>query len=257
MTTKTLIVTDISQSTTQIQFNRPSVHNALNTEMLCAIGQHIAEADERPEIQCVILTGTRRVFAAGADVSEIKTIQTGLYPEIERRKAWQQIRHFRKPIIAAVNGFAFGGGCELALHADILIASKTAQFSQPEIRLGLMPGAGGTQYLPSRVGKATAMLMNLTAQKIDAQKALDIGLISELVDSDDALPRAHEIADRLSTYSQSALISIKNSILKSYDLNQTDALAYERSLFLKQARSTDALEGIDAFLEKRRPHFNT
>ncbi len=257
MITETLIVRDISNSTVQIQLHRPEAYNALNTEMLCAIGKHLEEADKRENIQCVILVGDERAFAAGADVSEIKKINTGNYPEDERREAWQQIRNFRKPIIAAINGFAFGGGCELAMHADILIASKTAQFAQPEVKLGLMPGAGGSQYLPSRVGKAAAMLMNLTGMKIDAQKALDIGLISELVDSDNALPRALELSERMSSMSQSALIANKSSILRSYELGQSEALMKERALFLEQACSADAIEGINAFLEKRKPQFNS
>lgn len=257
MTTNTLIVSDVSNSILQIQLHRPEAYNALNTEMLCAIGQHLKEADQRKEIQCVIITGDEKAFAAGADVSEIKEINTGRYPERERREAWQQIRTFRKPIIAAINGFAFGGGCELAMHADILIASNTAQFAQPEVKLGLMPGAGGSQYLPSRVGKATAMLMNLTGMKIDAQRALDIGLISELVDSDDALPRALELAERMSRMSQSALIVNKSSILRSYEYGQKEALMHERALFLEQARSDDAVEGVSAFLEKRKPIFNS
>jgi len=257
MTTDTLLVSDVSANTLQIQLHRPQAYNALNTPMLCAIGQHLEDADLRSEINCVIITGDKKAFAAGADVAEIQQISTGNYPEQARLKAWQQIRGFSKPLIAAINGFAFGGGCELAMHADILIASNTAQFAQPEVKLGLMPGAGGSQYLPSRVGKATAMLMNLTGKKIDAKKALDIGLISELVDSDDALPRALELADRMAAMSQSALIANKRSVLQSYEFPQQDALKRERALFIKQASSADGIEGVTAFLEKRKPDFNS
>jgi enoyl-CoA hydratase len=256
MSTDTLIISDASTSTLLIQLNRPHAYNALNTEMLCAIGQRLHDAQQRIEIQCVVITGNEKAFAAGSDVTEIKDINTGSYPERERSVAWQQIRSFPKPIIAAVNGFAFGGGCELAMHADILIASNTAQFAQPEVKLGLMPGAGGSQYLPARVGKATAMLMNLTGMKINAQRALEIGLISELVDADDAMPRALELAEFMSSMSQSALIANKRSILRSYECPQQEALMLERALFLEQARSNDGIEGVNAFLEKRKANFN-
>lgn len=256
MSTDTLIVSDVSSSTLQIQLNRPQAYNALNTEMLCAIGQHLSDAQQRKAIQCVVITGNEKAFAAGSDVTEIREINNGNYPEHERGIAWQQIRNFPKPIIAAINGFAFGGGCELAMHADILIASNSAQFAQPEVKLGLLPGAGGSQYLPQRTSKANAMLMNLTGIKISAQRALEIGLISELVDSDDALSRALELAELMSTMSQSALIANKRSILQSYECSQQQGLLFERRLFLEQAASDDGIEGVSAFLEKRKPIFN-
>ncbi|MDG1907211.1 MAG: enoyl-CoA hydratase-related protein [Arenicella sp.] len=256
MNTDTLKVNEVSQNTLLIRLNRPEAYNALNTEMLCALGQQLLLAGQSKSIQCVIITGDKKAFAAGSDVTELKGISTGQYPEEERLEAWQRIREFRKPLIAAINGFAFGGGCELAMHADILVASSTAQFAQPEVKLGLMPGAGGSQYLPTRVGKATAMLMNLTGIKLNAQRALEVGLISELVDSDDALPRALELAATIETMSQSALIANKASILQSYECGQTAALQNERAMFLEQAQTADGVEGISAFIEKRKPSFN-
>lgn len=250
-----LLVNKPNEGVLQLQINRPEALNALNTNILCKISNTLTEVDTDNGIRCVVITGNQQAFAAGADVAELVQIAKGNYPEQERRTAWQQIRAFRKPIIAAVNGYVFGGGCELAMHADIIIASKGAQFAQPEVKLGIMPGAGGTQFPTRRAGKAASMWMNLTGNRVTAERALQMGLISDVVD-EDALPASLALAEKIARHSLSSLIAIKKSINLANEKPLSESLLIEREQFLSQAVSNDGQEGINAFLEKRKPSFN-
>lgn len=256
MSDKLIIKSEPTAGVIQLQLNRPDALNALNTEMLCEIAQILNELATDESAKVIILTGNSKAFAAGADVSELKLMQSGNYPESQRQNAWDSIRSFPKPMIAAINGFSLGGGCELMLHADIIIAASDAQIGQPEIKLGIMPGAGGTQYLPRRIGKAAAMYLNLTGDLISAQTALQHGLISEITEPEVCLLRAQAIAKKITKHSINAAQAIKQSVLSAYQTTETEGLEKERQLFIELATSPNGIEGIDAFLEKRRPNFS-
>ncbi|MBL4672775.1 MAG: enoyl-CoA hydratase/isomerase family protein [Arenicella sp.] len=175
MSNSLLKVSRPEQGVLQVQINRPKVLNALNTEVLTQIADELSKVAEDPQLRVVVLTGDSRAFAAGADIGELQQAASGDFPEAERQKAWSTIRAFPKPLIAAVSGFALGGGCELMMAADIIVASRNTQIGQPEINLGIIPGAGGTQLLTRAIGKAASMKLNLTGAFISAREALDLG----------------------------------------------------------------------------------
>ena len=202
-----------------------------------------------------MLTGNSRAFAAGADIDELQLAAQGKFPEQERQQAWQAIREFPKPLIAAVSGFALGGGCELMMNADIVVASTTAKFGQPEVNLGLIPGAGGTQRLTRLVGKAVAMKLMLTGEIIGAQEALRIGLISEVAQPEVYLQRSLTLAATIAGKASSATSAIKSAILNSYEVGLVQGLNDERAEFLRLVVAEDAAEGIAAFKAKRKPDF--
>jgi len=257
VTEKLLIETRPSESVLQLQINRPKVMNALNTAVLSAISQRLEEVISDASIRAVVLTGNDRAFAAGADIDELQQVATGDFPEDERQAAWRSLREFPKPLIAAVSGYALGGGCELMMVADIVIAARTTQLGQPEINLGIMPGAGGTVRLTRLVGKGAAMKLNLTGEFIHATEALKLGLVTEVVEPEMYLSRAQQIAAKIAQKSTLAAQAIKASILKCDMTDLEQGLALEREKFLKLARSEDAAEGISAFVEKRKPKFTS
>ena len=236
-----------------ITLDRSDVYNALRTDTLKEISIALGQSDEN--IKCVILTGGENVFAAGADINELEV--KGAVESINdiRTSYWENIKDFKKPIIAAVNGFCLGGGCELAMHCDIIIAGDTAQFGQPEINLGIMPGAGGTQRTVKAMGKSNAMLLLLTGSFIDAKQALKIGLVSEVMPAKTTMIRALEIAKIITTKSPLAVSAIKSAVLASFDSGLTTSLKYEKTLFSGLLSSEDKKEGIKAFKEKRKPKF--
>jgi len=239
----------------QIQINRPKVLNALNTEVLTQISNELSAAIDKPQVRVVLLHGDARAFAAGADIGELQQAASGDFPEEQRQLAWKQIRSFPKPIIAAVSGFALGGGCELMMAADIIIASRTAKIGQPEVNLGIIPGAGGTQVLTRAVGKAMSMKLNLTGEFLSAQEAFGLGLISEVAEPEIYLERAIDLAKKIATKSTLAAQTIKASILNSYESSLVDGLQYEREAFLNIVVGPDAAEGIAAFIDKRPANF--
>lgn len=236
-----------------ITINRKEVHNALRTDTLKEIS--LALKEEKENIRCVILTGGEKVFAAGADINELEI--KGAVESINdiRTSYWESIKEFKKPIIAAVNGFCLGGGCELAMHCDIIICGDNAQFGQPEINLGIMPGAGGTQRTVKAMGKSNAMLMLLTGDFIDAKAALKMHLVSEVVPSQSTMIRCLEIAKKIASKSPLAISAIKHAVLASYDNGLNSSLKYEKSVFSGILSSEDKKEGIKAFKEKRKPNF--
>ncbi len=236
-----------------ITINRESVFNALRTNTLKEIAEVLSSSSD--EIRCVILTGGEKVFAAGADINELEIKNTFESINDVRTSYWETIKDFKKPIIASVNGFCLGGGCELAMHCDIIIAGDNAQFGQPEINLGIMPGAGGTQRTVKAMGKSNAMLMLLTGDFIDAKTAKKMNLVSEVVPVQTTIIRSIEIANKIAKKSPLAVNAIKSSVLASYETGLSASLKYEKTIFSGILSSSDKKEGISAFKEKRKPNF--
>ncbi|MBC8268530.1 MAG: enoyl-CoA hydratase/isomerase family protein [Rhodospirillaceae bacterium] len=238
-----------------LTLNRPEVHNALNTAVLEALAQTLERLSAQDDINAVVLTGGEKVFAAGADVREMADLDAiGIYRDA-RPGHWRAIAAFPKPLIAAVNGYALGGGCELAMQCDIIIAGESAQFGLPEINLGIIPGAGGTQRLTRAVGKSLAMKMILSGEFIDAAAALDAELVAEVTPAGETISRACALACKIAEKSPLALEMAKQSVLKTFETSLADGLDFERRSFTILAASEDRKEGIAAFLEKRKATF--
>lgn len=250
-----LLLSYPSKAVLLVRLNRPKVLNALNTEVLKQLAAELAKVESNNAVRCVVLTGDTKAFAAGADIDELQLAAEGKFPEQERQMAWKAIRDFPKPLIAAVNGFALGGGCELMMHADIVIAATSARFGQPEVNLGLMPGAGGTQRLTRLVGKAVAMKLMLTGAVISAKEAHRIGLISEVVQPEVCLDKALDLAATIASKAGTATRAIKAAILNTQEVGLVEGLDQERAEFLKLVVAEDAAEGISAFKAKRKPFF--
>ncbi|WP_201511782.1 enoyl-CoA hydratase [Psychrobacter alimentarius] len=234
-----------------ITLNRPKVRNALNTELRQKLADIFIQLSDDPQTKAIVLTGGDKVFAAGADVNDFLTAKTVDVYLRHSERYWDAITNCCKPIIAAVNGYALGGGCELAMHADIIVAGKSAKFGQPEIKIGLMPGAGGTQRLFRVIGKHKAMKLILTGDMISAEAADQMGLVSEVVDDETTIKRAIEIAEKLAGYSPIALMQIKEVANLGVDMPLQAALALERKAFQILFDTEDQKEGVKAFLEKR------
>lgn len=238
-----------------ITLQRPQALNALNTELLGELAAALDSAESDSETRAVVITGSRKAFAAGADINEMAERDLVGILNDPRVTYWQRISAFPKPLVAAVNGFCLGGGCELAMHADILIAGEDARFGQPEINLGIMPGAGGTQRLLHAVGKSLAMQMVLTGQPIDARHARRAGLVSEVTQPEFTVDRALAIASSIAEKAPLAVRLAKEALLKAQDLDLASGLRFERHAFTVLAGTADRREGIQAFQEKRRPDF--
>ncbi|MHC6226875.1 2,3-dehydroadipyl-CoA hydratase PaaF [Pseudomonas sp. X10] len=234
-----------------ITLHRPEVLNALNTQLLGELAEVLEHLEQDPACRAVVLTGSRKAFAAGADINEMASRDAVGILNDPRVQYWQRISRFSKPLIAAVNGFALGGGCELAMHADILIAATDARFGQPEINLGIMPGAGGTQRLLRAVGKSLAMQMVLTGEAIDARTAQQAGLVSEITQPEFTVDRALAIAENIARKAPLAVRLAKEALLKAMDTDLATGMRFERHAFTVLAASEDRNEGIRAFQEKR------
>lgn len=237
------------------RLNRPKVLNALNRATMDQLIEAFEAFDGDPEIHCMLLTGNDRAFAAGADITEmadVTMVEMYLRNQFAR---WERLKRIRKPIVAAVSGYALGGGCELMMHCDIIVASETARFGQPEINLGIMPGAGGTQRLTRAIGKARAMDLILTGRMITAQEAYDAGLVSRVVPKEHCFDEAMRVCVELSARSPLALRLAKEAILKANELPLSEGLDYERKVFYMLFATEDQKEGMRAFLEKRKPIF--
>lgn len=234
-----------------LTLHRPEARNALNAELRQSLAQQFIDLNEDDTIKAIVLTGGDHVFAAGADLKDFLTATTSAMYLRHSERYWEAITRCQKPIIAAVNGYALGGGCELAMHADIIIAGKSAKLGQPEIKLGLMPGAGGTQRLFRAIGKFKAMNLVLTGDMITADEADQMGLVSEVVDDERTIDRAIEIAEQLAKYSPIALAQIKEVAQYGADMPLDGALALERKAFQILFDTYDQKEGVKAFLEKR------
>jgi enoyl-CoA hydratase len=238
-----------------IQLNRPKELNALNLQLMGELREALKMLDEDDKVRAIILTGNDKAFAAGADIKQMSDKNAVDMLKIDQFSTWDQIKRTKKPIIAAVSGFALGGGCELVMHCDMVIASETAQFGQPEIRIGVMPGAGGTQRLPRAVGKALAMEMVLTGEFINAERALQAGLINKIVPVQVMLDESIKMARLIVRHSPIAVQMAKESVLKSFENNLTEGMYFERKNFYLLFATEDQKEGMAAFVEKRKPDF--
>lgn len=250
-----LKVSEPTKGVLTITLHRPEALNALNTKLLEELADLLDEIQSNPEVGAVVITGSSKAFAAGADVREMATLDAVGVLRDPRVDHWKRITAFKKPLIAAVNGFCLGGGCELAMHADIIIAGEEAKFGQPEIKLGIMPGAGGTQRLLRAVGKSMAMQMVLTGEPISAQQAMGFGLISEITIPETTVERAQKVAQQIARHAPIAVEMAKDSVLKAFDNDLASGLLYERKAFTLLAATEDRNEGINAFIEKRKPAF--
>ena len=239
-----------------IQLDRPKALNALNNQMMSEVAQALTKLEKDDNIGCVIVTGSEKAFAAGADIKEMAD---NSYLDRYKHDAFTHnhcaIENFRKPIIAAVSGYALGGGCEIAMMCDIIIAADNAKFGQPEITLGVMPGMGGTQRLTKAVGKAKAMDMCLTGRMMLADEAERSGLVSRVVPLDDLMSTAKEAAAKIAAQSQPIAMITKETINTSFDTTLTQGIQFERRLFQSMFSTEDQKEGMAAFSEKRKPHF--
>ncbi|WP_367104303.1 enoyl-CoA hydratase [uncultured Psychrobacter sp.] len=246
-----IICETLENGVSLITLNRPKVRNALNAELREQMAKIFIQLNDDPQTKAIVLTGGDKVFAAGADINDFLTAKTVDIYLRRSEQYWDAITNCRKPIIAAVNGYALGGGCELAMHADIIVAGKSAKFGQPEIKIGLMPGAGGTQRLFRVLGKHKAMKLILTGDMVSADAADQMGLVSEVVEDEATIKRAIEIAEQLASYSPIALEQIKEVANLGVDMPLDAALALERKAFQILFDTEDQKEGAKAFLEKR------
>lgn len=239
----------------EIRLDRVTVRNALSTPLLRGVVAALARAEHDADVRAVLLTGGDEVFAAGADLAEMaaKDMQAVLLEE--RPRLFGEVARFPKPVIAAVCGYALGGGCELVMHADIVIAGESAQFGQPEINLGIIPGAGGTQRLTRVVGKSLAMKMVLSGEFIDATEARTAGLVAEVVADTVCIERAHALARKIAGKAPLAVRLAKDAVLQAYETPLAAGLALERRNFTILAGTDDRNEGVRAFLDKRKPKF--
>ena len=239
-----------------IRIHRPEAINALNDAVMDGLRDALDAVEANADIGCVVLTGSEKVFAAGADIVAMQHLDFAqAFSTDFITRNWERLRTFRKPVIAAVSGFALGGGCELAMMCDLVFASETARFGQPEIKIGTLPGAGGTQRLPRAVGKALAMDLCLTGRMMDAQEALRAGLVSRVLPADRLLEEALATAQKIASYSLPALMMMKETVNRSFEGPLSEGIWYERRMLHATFALADQKEGMNAFVEKRSPHF--
>ena len=239
-----------------VRLNRPSALNALNARLIEELGAAFDELEGDPAIGAIVLTGNDKAFAAGADIKEMaEKTYIEAYGEDFITRGWERVAQCRKPVVAAVAGFALGGGCEVAMMCDIVIAGENARFGQPEIQLGTMPGAGGTQRLPRFIGKAKAMDLCLTGRMMDAAEAERAGLVSRIVAADKVLDEAIAVAERISQMSRPIAMMVKESVNRAFETTLAEGVRFERRLFHSTFATEDQKEGMAAFIEKRKPAF--
>ena len=236
-----------------VKLNRPKELNALNRKVMEELVQAFQMLDADDSCRCIVLTGNERAFAAGADIKEMADADTVKMVMIDQFSKWDQIRKTKKPIIAAVSGFALGGGCELSMICDMIVASETAKFGQPEIKIGVMPGAGGTQRLTRAIGKAKAMEMVLTGKFISAQEAFDAGLINKIVPVEIYLQEAIKLAKEIASMPPVAVRLAKEAVNNTFENHLDQGLHFERKNFYLLFATEDQKEGMNAFIEKRAP----
>ena len=250
-----LVERDEERRVALLRFNRPKQLNALNGAVMDALCSALEELDRDDAIRVLVVTGNERAFAAGADIGEMAGASPIDMLRTNRIAQWDRVRRIGKPVIAAVAGWCLGGGCELAMALDLIVAAESAKFGQPEINIGVIPGAGGTQRLTRAVGKSVAMEMILTGEPIDAREAHRLGLVARVVPNELVVEDALALAARIATKSPLALRLAKEAVNAAYEMSLTDALAHERRLFYLLFASEDQKEGMAAFLEKRPPDF--
>ncbi len=238
-----------------VQFYRPEVLNAINMQLMTELVDALELLDKDDEVKCLILTGNEKAFAAGADIKEMADASAMEMLIRDQFARWDRIRKIKKPIVAAVSGFALGGGCELAMTCDIIIASETARFGQPEINIGVMPGAGGTQRLTRAIGKAKAMEIVLTGKTFTAEEACEWGLVNRVVPIEYYLQEAKNLAKEIASKPPLAVRLAKEAVLKAFDTTIEGGLEFERKNFYLLFASEDQKEGMKAFVEKRKPEW--
>jgi len=251
----TTILKDIQGRVALITLDRPEALNALNSQLISELNHALDELESNREIGCIVLTGSAKAFAAGADIKEMAELK---YPQIYLDDLFSdsdRVANRRKPIIAAVAGFALGGGCELALMCDFILAADNAKFGQPEIKLGVLPGMGGTQRLTRAVGKAKAMEMCLTGRMIDAVEAERAGLVARIVPQDQLLEEALKVARTIAAKSLPVAMMVKESVNRAFEVSLAEGIRFERRVFHAAFASEDQKEGMAAFIEKRDPAF--
>lgn len=237
--------------------NRPKALNALNTEVMLELTKIMKTLDKNPDVGCFVITGSEKAFAAGADIKEMcNKSYLDMYHE-DYFSGWEEFSAIRTPKIAAVSGYALGGGCELAMMCDVIYASENSKFGQPEIKLGVIPGIGGTQRLTKTVGKSKAMEMILTGRIIDAFEAERIGLVSRVLVQSDFINEVLEIAKKIAAYSKPSLMMAVEAVNRSLELGMREGILFERRVFHSLFNTKDQKEGMQAFVEKRSPQFNT
>ncbi|MEM7618949.1 MAG: enoyl-CoA hydratase [Pseudomonadota bacterium] len=238
-----------------IKLDRPDALNAINRQLIEELGTALKQQDQDDHVGCIIITGSEKAFAAGADVKEMQS-----YSYIEATKEdflspWDEVPKTRKPVIAAVCGYALGGGCELAMMCDFIICSDTAKFGQPEITLGIMPGVGGTQRLTRLIGKAKAMEMCLTGRTMSAQEAESVGLVSRVVPANELMDTALKTAEKIAEFSKPIVAMTKATVNRAYETTLAEGLRYERQTFYSMFSTDDQKEGMQAFIDKRSAKF--
>jgi len=250
------IIVDIADSVATITLNRPDALNALNAQLMEELCTALEDADENDKVRCIIITGSDKAFAAGADITEMSERSfVDMYTKNYFSAEVTRFNNTRKPIIAAVSGYALGGGCELAMMCDFIIASDTAKFGQPEINLGVIAGIGGTQRLARYVGKSKAMDMNLTGRFMDAEEAERSGLVSRVVPASKLRKEARSVAEKIAEKSQIATIAAKDAVNRAFETTLAEGVNYERRLFQSLFATEDQKEGMAAFAEKREAQF--
>ena len=255
MSYETLIVETV-ENVCLIRFNRPDALNAFNDQLMDELTAALDAAEADDEVRCIVLTGSEKAFAAGADIKEMASkTYVGAYKENFITRNWERVTRCRKPVIAAVAGYALGGGCEVAMMCDFIIAAETAKFGQPEITIGVSPGAGGTQRLTRLVGKSKAMEMILTGRMMDAQEAERSGLVSRVVAPDQLIDEAMKAARKIASLSPVSVMLTKEAVNSAYETTLTQGVTFERRLFHSMFALEDQKEGMAAFTEKRKPAF--
>ena len=250
------VIVETHDSVGLIRLNRPEALNALNSELIGELNQALDAFENDQSIGCIVLTGSEKAFAAGADIKEMqsKSYMDTYMGDFIRK--WERLADMRKPVIAAVAGYALGGGCEIAMMCDFILAADTAKFGQPEINLGVMPGAGGTQRLTRFVGKSKAMEMCLTGRMMDAAEAERAGLVSRIVPADKLVDEAIKVAGVIAAKSRPIAMMTKESVNRSYETTLAEGVRFERRLFHSMFATNDQKEGMSAFAEKRKAKFS-
>ena len=251
-----VVLTEVIGKVGLIRINRPEALNALNNDVVDGIGAAINTFEADENIGCIVITGSEKAFAAGADIGFMKdfSYMDAYKPDFITRN-WERIKTARKPVIAAVAGFALGGGCEMAMMCDMIFAADTAKFGQPEIKLGTLPGAGGTQRLPRAVSKAKAMDLCLTGRMMDAVEAEKAGLVARIIPADQLLEETLKAAATIASYSLPVVMMVKESVNRAFESSLNEGLLFERRVFHAAFALEDQKEGMAAFAEKRKPVF--
>jgi len=250
------IITETKGRVGLITLNRPQALNALCTALLAELTQALDGYEADDAIGAIVITGSEKAFAAGADIREMQNLTwPGTYLDDFITRDWERVTRCRKPVIAAVAGFALGGGCELALMCDFVIAADTARFGQPEITLGIPPGAGGSQRLTRIVGKSKAMEMTLTGRMMDAAEAERCGIVARIVSAPELLAEALKTAERIASMSRPAVFMVKEAVNRAYETTLSEGIRFERRLFQAAFATADQKEGMAAFVDKRKPSF--